>query len=222
MKKRIQYASGKFDHLYRSILQYIVKVNYLAHAYLSFDQPETLTGNMISDFVKGKKKFDYAPGILVGIDLHRAIDQFTDEHPVTKSAKQVFRPAYGLYCSAFMDVAYDHFLAKELATENNDFMAFTDRVYLQLDQFQGVFPPPFLAMYPYMKKQNWLYNYQFSDGIAKSFAGLVRRAAYLEDSLAANLIFEMNYDQLRSSFQEFFPSLKTFSQETLNRLTSKA
>lgn len=30
-------------------------MNYLAHAYLSFDEPEILVGNMISDFVKGKK-----------------------------------------------------------------------------------------------------------------------------------------------------------------------
>ncbi len=34
-------------------------MNYLAHAYLSFNDPEILVGNMISDFVKGKKKFDY-------------------------------------------------------------------------------------------------------------------------------------------------------------------
>jgi acyl carrier protein phosphodiesterase len=57
-------------------------VNYLAHAYLSFDDPEVLTGNMISDFVKGKKKYGYPPRILAGIDLHRAIDEFTDDHPV--------------------------------------------------------------------------------------------------------------------------------------------
>jgi acyl carrier protein phosphodiesterase len=34
-------------------------MNYLAHAYLSFNDPEILVGNMISDFVKGKKKFDF-------------------------------------------------------------------------------------------------------------------------------------------------------------------
>ena len=49
-------------------------------------------GNMISDFVKGKKKFDYPPGIQKGIMLHRAIDTFTDTHEATKLAKEVFRP----------------------------------------------------------------------------------------------------------------------------------
>jgi hypothetical protein len=29
-------------------------MNYLAHAYLSFNEPDILVGNLISDFVKGK------------------------------------------------------------------------------------------------------------------------------------------------------------------------
>ena len=62
-------------------------MNYLAHAYLSFNEPEILVGNMISDFVKGKKKFDYSPGVQKGIALHRAIDNFTDYHTATKAAK---------------------------------------------------------------------------------------------------------------------------------------
>ena len=61
-------------------------MNFLAHAYLSFGQPEILVGNMISDFVKGKKKFDYPGGIQAGMQLHRAIDTFTDAHPATKEA----------------------------------------------------------------------------------------------------------------------------------------
>ena len=88
-------------------------MNYLAHAYLSFNHPGLLVGNMISDFIKGKKKFDYPPEIQNGIALHRAIDEFTDGHPATKKAKEFFRPAYRLYSGAFVDVVYDHFLARD-------------------------------------------------------------------------------------------------------------
>ena len=76
---------------------YSYTMNYLAHAYLSFNKPEILIGNLISDFVKGKKKFDYSTGIQKGIALHRAIDQFTDDHAITQSAKLFFKPAYRLY-----------------------------------------------------------------------------------------------------------------------------
>lgn len=64
-------------------------MNFLAHAWLSFDVPEILAGNLISDFVKGKKKFEFASGIQKGIELHRNIDAFTDQHPATKDAKNI-------------------------------------------------------------------------------------------------------------------------------------
>ena len=99
----------------------LIIVNYLAHAYLSFGDTEVLTGNLISDFVKGKKKYDYPPRILGGIDLHRAIDEFTDDHTVNKEAAKIFKPFYGLYSSAFIDVVYDHFLAKQIVSETDRF-----------------------------------------------------------------------------------------------------
>ncbi len=85
-------------------------MNYLAHAYLSFNEPEILVGNMISDFVKGKKQFDFAETIHKGIVLHRSIDAFTDEHEITKQAKEIFKPAVGLYAGAFVDVVMIIFL----------------------------------------------------------------------------------------------------------------
>lgn len=88
-------------------------MNYLAHAYLSFNHPDILVGNMISDFVKGKKKFDFPQDIQKGIMLHRMVDTFTDTHEATKEAKEVFRPHYRLYSGAFVDVIYDHFLAAD-------------------------------------------------------------------------------------------------------------
>ena len=88
-------------------------VNYLAHAYLSFGIPDVVVGNLISDFVKGKKQLEYPDSIRKGITLHRAIDTFTDSHAVTRHAKSYFRGVYGLYSGALIDVAYDHFLAND-------------------------------------------------------------------------------------------------------------
>src|SRR5215212_6198912 len=109
------------------------QMNYLAHAYLSFSDPEILAGNIISDFVKGKKKFDFPAGIQKGIALHRAIDQFTDNHDTTKTAKDVFRPHYRLYSGAFVDVVYDHFLANNRDEFNEQSLYdFSQQVYKTL------------------------------------------------------------------------------------------
>lgn len=187
-------------------------MNYLAHAWLSFDDPEILVGNLISDFVKGKRKFDYPPGIQLGIHLHRLIDTFTDDHPATRSAKEVFRPAYRLYSGAFVDVVYDHFLARDSAEFPGDTLQnFSQRVYRTIDQYQQWLPDSFQRMFPYMKAQDWLYHYREPSGTIKSFGGVVRRAAYLAESDTAARLFTEHYQLLGDCYRQFWADLRPFA-----------
>ncbi len=194
-------------------------MNYLAHAYLSFSHPGILVGNMISDFVKGRQRFTYPIDIQKGITLHRAIDQFTDQHPVTREAKQVFRPAYRLYSAAFVDVVFDHFLAidNQQFAEESRLLAFSEEVYSKLENHRPHFPAPFDMMFPYMREQNWLYNYRHSWGIEKSFKGLVRRATHLTESDTAFEIFIKEYRFLRECYTTFFPELLSFAGEEFRK-----
>ena len=120
-------------------------MNYLAHAYLSFDQPQILAGNMISDFVKGKKQYEYGQIVQKGIKLHRAIDNFTDTHAAIKEMKQPFRPVYGLYAGAFTDIVCDYFLAND-KNEFSDALvlsSFSNRTYVQLENQADILPEAF-------------------------------------------------------------------------------
>lgn len=195
-------------------------MNYLAHAYLSFNREDILVGNMISDFVKGRKKYDYTSGILCGIELHRSIDEFTDSHPVTKEMKSIFKPHYGLYAGAFCDVSYDYFLAndKTIFATHETLLQFSLDTYKMLDNTSGLFPLAFGQMFPYMKQHNWLYNYRHTWGIEKSFGGLARRARYIEEAGTAFDLFVKNIDRMQEYYDDFFPLLKKFSSDTLNRL----
>lgn len=195
-------------------------MNYLAHAYLSFGQKDVLAGNMISDFIKGKKQFDYPASIQVGIQLHRAIDRFTDEHPATKTMAAVFKPHYRLYGGAFADVVYDHFLANDKTQfiTPEALMAFTQQVYAQLKENEKWFPLNFGNMFPYMQSQNWLYNYRLDDGIQKSFMGLARRAAYIKESDTAFRLFSDNKPLLQEQYDLFFQSVKSFAAYTMEQL----
>ncbi|HEY4062445.1 MAG TPA: ACP phosphodiesterase [Puia sp.] len=195
-------------------------MNYLAHAYLSFGIPEIAVGNMISDFVKGKKKKDYPPPVQRGISLHRAIDTFTDTHPVTQRAKVVFRDPYRLYAGPLVDVVYDHFLANDplIFRDEAALKAFTQKTYEQVGTWQPVYPGRFARMFQYMRAQDWLYNYRYREGIFNSFAGLARRAAYMPDPGPACRLFENAYTELETCYREFFPSLRDFASSTLEHL----
>lgn len=198
-------------------------MNYLAHAYLSFGLKDILTGNMISDFVKGRAKFTYPIGIQTGIELHRLIDEFTDIHPATAEAKQFFRPAYRLYSGAFVDIVYDHFLANddEAFVGYGGLYNFSQFVYQSLHSNRKYYPGMFGMMFPYMRSENWLYHYRMVTGIQKSFEGLVRRALYMHDSTEAYEIFKNNYTALQLCYDQFFPDVKQFATDTLRNLKAR-
>jgi acyl carrier protein phosphodiesterase len=194
-------------------------MNYLAHAYFSFKHEEIMVGNLISDFVKGKKKFDYPTNIQKGITLHRSIDTFTDEHPVTKEAKEFLRPAVGLYSGAFIDVAYDHFLANDSKNWNqNSLQQFASNVYDNLENNYQILPAKLQQMLPYMKAQNWLYNYQFRWGIEKSFQGIVKRAVYLNSADQAFEMFNKHYNSIENLSQIFLADVKKFAAHQFSEL----
>ena len=195
-------------------------MNYLAHAYLSFGDSGVLVGNMISDFVKGKKQFEYSPLIQRGIKLHRAIDQFTDSHPAIKEMKKPFKSKYGLYAGAFTDIVCDHFLANDQHEFASPEMlaAFSKTTYNKLADQINILPGTFQRMFVYMKEYDWLFNYQFEWMMHKSFTGIVKRAKYMDDADTAFTIFIDNMEKMRPFYNDFFPLLKKYTIHTLNEL----
>jgi acyl carrier protein phosphodiesterase len=174
---------------------------------------------MISDYVKGKKKFDYPISIQKGIALHRSIDTFTDNHDATKEAKEIFRPAYRLYSGAFVDVVYDYFLAIDSSEFSEaSLLVFSGKTYEMLDNNYQWLPDRFATMLPYMKQQNWLFNYRTRWGLAKSMGGLVRRSAHLTESETAFQLFEDHYKLLEDCYRHFWADVKLFAFEKFEML----
>lgn len=185
-------------------------MNFLAHAVLSFNDPQVLTGNMISDFVKGKARYNFRGGIQKGISLHREIDRFTDTHPQIMVAKEIFKPAYRLYSGAIVDVCMDFFLAndKTIFPAELALRDFTRHSYHQISSYLDECPEKFQVTFSKMKQYNWLFNYRFQWGIERSLAGLVNRAKYITDYRTAFRLFLDNSEALLSSYEIFFPQLQ--------------
>lgn len=215
--KRIALHIGWFKKRYLNC-----RMNYLAHAYLSFGNEPVLIGNMISDFVKGKKKFDYPADVQKGIALHRMIDGFTDAHAATRSAKEIFKSSAGAYAPVFVDVVFDHFLAvDETEFPLNKLEFFATETYRVLKQYEQLLPEKFGNILPYMINQNWFLNYRFNWGVENSFSSIFRRAKYLEKNDRVLQSFYNHYDSLQECYKQFFPELKNFAFNEYNLLVQE-
>jgi acyl carrier protein phosphodiesterase len=91
-------------------------------------------------------------------------------------------------------------------------MKFSQEVYHILELHQSILPAGFAAMLPYMKQQNWLFNYVNKTGIRRSMEGLVHRAKYMSDSTMAFDIFLNNQSILGEAYRSFFPQLVLFTK----------
>lgn len=196
-------------------------MNYLAHAYLSFQDADILLGNMCADHVKGKIALQHFPErIAKGIILHRKIDAFTDAHPATQRGKLWFRETYGLYAGAVMDTLYDHFLANDPMHFSSEkaLLDFTINVYNQLETNAKWFPEKFASYFPYMHTQNWLYNYRTVQGVKRSLEGLSRRAKYIPPIDKAYENFVTHYYQLAQCYYELIDDVVKFVKIELRDL----
>jgi len=193
-------------------------MNFLAHLYLSGDDPQIKTGNFIGDFVKGKNLADrFGKDIAKGIVLHREIDWFTDRHPIVKQSKDRLRGKYRHYSGVIVDVFYDHFLAKNWKRYSTKLLPeFADECYSIIQQQQAILPEEVNYMLPYMIKGNWLVNYSKIEGIYRALSGMARRTRFESKMEEATGDMEKNFAEFENEFFLFFPSLSSFAADWLN------
>jgi acyl carrier protein phosphodiesterase len=197
-------------------------MNFLAHIYLSNNNENILIGNYIADAIKGNKYLNYPSEIQQGILLHRAIDYFTDNHPITKKSKRRLHAQYGHYKGVIIDIFYDHFLAKNWHNYSKvNLTNYTENVYALLEKNKNTFPEKVQKMLISMVKYNWLVNYASLEGIEQVLIGMNNRSKGISKMDLAIEDLKINYIKFENDFIPFFQELIQFSNaktETLKTL----
>ncbi len=172
-----------------------------------------MIGNFMADSVKGNKKDLYPLMIRKGIELHRAIDSFTDQHSITLESKIRLRPKYSKYSGVIVDLFYDHFLAKnfdlysQVALED-----FTQATYQTLNQNIQLLPASVQLFLPYMIEKNWLLNYRSIEGIDRALTGLSKSVSFENKMNESVNDLKTDYLLYENEFYRFFPQLITFAE----------
>lgn len=186
-------------------------MNFLAHLYLSPKDEHITLGNFIADAVKGKEFDRYNDKIKNGILLHRAIDKYTDQHPVFRRSSQKLNGKYKKYSSVIIDIYYDHFLAKNWKDySKTDLVDFVSGAYKILVKNYFLLPKKTKRILPFMIAQNWLVGYANLVDLQRVFNGMARRTTF--DSGMENAVSDLktNYTIFENDFREFFPDLIDF------------
>lgn len=194
-------------------------MNFLAHIYLSGDNDLIKIGNFMADGIHGKN-FDIFPkDIQKGIILHRAIDTFTDAHPIFRQSTKRLHPNYHHYSGIIVDIFYDHFLAKNWNIYSDEKLdSFTQHFYQSLTDNYDVLTLKTQKLLPTLMAQNWLLTYQTIEGIEFILEKMDQRMK--RDSIMRFSITELRiyYDEFENEFTTFFQELMDYSNHKISAL----
>jgi acyl carrier protein phosphodiesterase len=184
-------------------------MNYLAHIYLSGNNKLMMIGNFIGDAVKGRRYETLHPMVRKGVLLHRAIDDYTDRHPVNAEARKLLHPVCGKYAGVYLDMFYDHFLA---AGWDNFSPSVPLRTFCIRFYFDAVFryrhlPLKIRAIMPSLVINNRLKSYADMDKLREALDLMSTYTSLPRINKHAIQCLQDNYEVMRESFYVFFPQL---------------
>lgn len=191
-------------------------MNFLAHIYLSGDNDHIKIGNFIADGIHGQPT-DFHPEIVRGIMVHRAIDTFTDAHPVFRQGTKRLHANYHHYAGVIMDIFYDHFLAKNWNNYHSTPLAvFAQDFYRLLEKNYALLPDRNKNMLPHMTEHNWLLSYADIEGIARTLRQMDHRTKLRSGMTNAVNELQEYYTEYEQDFTLFFEEIQQHVKQLLH------
>jgi acyl carrier protein phosphodiesterase len=129
------------------------------------------------------------------------------------------QPYLTKYAGIATDIFFDHFLAKNWEHYSEvPLKIYVDDTYALVQANIKILPEKTAYILNYMQSQNWLYNYQFINGIEKTMNGMARRTQQplLENSHEYLL---KHYEAFEKNFHAFFPMLQEHTSNFISNLS---
>ena len=198
-----------------SVIQVLITMNFLFHLHLSGSDPYLLTGNFMGDFVKGRLRAEYPPGVAAGITLHRRIDSFAQRHCFFRRSYDRIAPQYGLWRGILVDMFYDHFLSTTWDEwVDEPLMAYLERARKMIDGQYEWLPERLQSLLPVIF-DDLLPSYGDVAGIGVALERMSRRVRRANPLAGGERELMQNYAELREDFRCFMPAVREFVADFL-------
>jgi acyl carrier protein phosphodiesterase len=189
-------------------------MNHLAHFRLADPDTGLLVGGFLGDFVKGRLPSTYVPHIDRGIQLHRAIDGFTDQHPIVKQSQRRMGPALRRFAPVISDVVYDHFLARHWQMFHSTALPeYCADIYVLIKTFDTQLPANINSLVTRMEQHKSLESYAQPEAVERVLNHLSGRLSRANPMVEGFAEFMKHYTALEADFLAFFPEILDFSRQ---------
>ena len=188
-------------------------MNWLAHVFLSEPNVEFQLGNLLADVVTGPQRAAMSAEFMRGAACHKAIDAFTDAHPVVKRSRSRISSEHRRFSGVLVDVFYDYFLARDWARYSSLALAeYTADFYARARAHPMALPPDARTLLDRIVRHDLLGSYARIAGVERA---LRRLSTYLESRWRKQFALERGVRDLldheaafAADFNEFFPALQ--------------
>ncbi len=193
----------------------IAAMNHFAHCVLAQASADSVVGNLLGDFARGLQLDSLQPAVRAGLDNHRAVDRFTDSHPLVVEMKRQFSQRRRRFAGIALDIYFDHLLIKHWQNlEEGSLEQTIDSIYGLLREAHASMPNQKMQRTTQtIVEHDWFGSYRHIDGIAHAIVRVAARIRFpnafdnaIEDLLA-------NHKQIEAGFIEFYPQLKAHIAE---------
>ena len=171
-------------------------------------------GGLLGDFVHGQPDAAIFPvRVIVGIRLHRAIDTYTDAHPVVLAAKAQLPSPYRRYAGILLDMWFDHCLARDFSRWHGlPLEPYSLALRKQLRRNESLLPPALRQFLICMEANDLPAGYAQLGVLEQALIGIGRRLRRVNPLDSALPLLLDRQQQLQDAFEIFYPQLQAFAR----------
>lgn len=189
-------------------------MNFLAHFHLAWPDEGLVAGALEGDYTKGTLAGELPQDIERGVKLHRAIDAYTDNHPLIQQLRRDLPPGLRRYAGILIDLSFDHYLSRHWRNYSSTPLPdFNNNIYCTLVSQQSGFSEGACRMATRLVEYDILNLYHEWETVLATAARIGQRFKRHNPFLDLDRELSPARNTLERAFLNFYPQLQSFCSE---------